>query len=210
MKHIGLKTAALAAASFGLAASANAAVTITGEVSSVNVRASDPGLVITASPVGFPTFTLNNEGDFADFTVLTIGTNEASVDFPDDFIPRPVSVAFSFSNPTGASGAPITGTTVGFYTLGLFGNCGLLAGGCGSATFGAPTEFSYGQGGRFSVALSNVTFRTPGTASVTGRFTLINNAVPEPSTWALMLLGFGAIGATMRSSQRRRVSVAYA
>lgn len=34
-----------------------------------------------------------------------------------------------------------------------------------------------------------------------------SGAVPEPATWALMLLGFCAVGATMR---RRRTSVAYA
>ena len=33
-------------------------------------------------------------------------------------------------------------------------------------------------------------------------------AVPEPSTWALLILGFGAIGGAMRS--RRRVKVSYA
>ncbi|MFD1788364.1 PEPxxWA-CTERM sorting domain-containing protein [Sphingomonas floccifaciens] len=33
-------------------------------------------------------------------------------------------------------------------------------------------------------------------------------AVPEPATWAMMLIGFGMIGGTMRS--RRRVKVAYA
>lgn len=33
-------------------------------------------------------------------------------------------------------------------------------------------------------------------------------AVPEPASWALMIVGFGMVGAAMRS--RRRVSVAYA
>lgn len=30
------------------------------------------------------------------------------------------------------------------------------------------------------------------------------NAVPEPSAWALMLIGFGAVGGAMRSAKRRR------
>ncbi|MFW2850508.1 PEPxxWA-CTERM sorting domain-containing protein [Sphingomonas sp. TX0543] len=38
-------------------------------------------------------------------------------------------------------------------------------------------------------------------------FDNLARAVPEPATWALMILGFGAIGGAMR---RRRVSVAYA
>ena len=195
-------------AAAGLATSATAAVTITGQVSSVSASTSDPSLVINAAAVAFPTFTLNNVGDFADFTVLTIGTSETSVDFPDDFTPRPLSVAFSFSRPNGATGAPITGTTVGFYEL--FSSCGLLAGGCGSATFNSPSLFTFNNGGQFSVRLSNVTFATPGTANVTGRFTLVTAPVPEPSTWALMLLGFGAVGAAMRSPARRRVNVSYA
>lgn len=36
-------------------------------------------------------------------------------------------------------------------------------------------------------------------------------AVPEPSTWALMLLGFGFVGGAMRSARRReKISVSYA
>jgi hypothetical protein len=35
----------------------------------------------------------------------------------------------------------------------------------------------------------------------------LSNSVPEPASWALMILGFGAIGATMR---RRAAAVAYA
>lgn len=35
-------------------------------------------------------------------------------------------------------------------------------------------------------------------------------AVPEPATWAMMLLGFGAIGVAMRKKQRRTVGVSFA
>lgn len=35
-------------------------------------------------------------------------------------------------------------------------------------------------------------------------------AVPEPSTWAMMLLGFGAMGAAMRSRRKQKVTVRYA
>ena len=31
----------------------------------------------------------------------------------------------------------------------------------------------------------------------------LNTAVPEPATWALMLLGFGGIGVAMRRGRRR-------
>ena len=32
---------------------------------------------------------------------------------------------------------------------------------------------------------------------------LVSGAVPEPATWAMMLLGFGFVGAAMRSARRR-------
>ncbi len=35
-------------------------------------------------------------------------------------------------------------------------------------------------------------------------------AVPEPATWGMMILGLGAIGATMRRRRKENVSVAYA
>ena len=38
---------------------------------------------------------------------------------------------------------------------------------------------------------------------------LVAGAVPEPATWAMMILGFGVVGGAMRS-RRRKVSVAYA
>jgi PEP-CTERM motif len=40
--------------------------------------------------------------------------------------------------------------------------------------------------------------------------TELSGAVPEPATWAFMILGFGMVGGAMRSRQRTAVRVAYA
>ncbi|MEP6785781.1 MAG: PEPxxWA-CTERM sorting domain-containing protein [Sphingomonadales bacterium] len=54
-----------------------------------------------------------------------------------------------------------------------------------------------------------VTFNGDG-RSGTGpfRFFPLTNAVPEPTTWGMMILGFGAISAEMRM-RRRKISVSY-
>jgi len=36
------------------------------------------------------------------------------------------------------------------------------------------------------------------------------SAVPEPATWAMMLLGLGAMGAAMRARRRQKISIRYA
>jgi hypothetical protein len=38
--------------------------------------------------------------------------------------------------------------------------------------------------------------------------TTVINAVPEPSTWALMILGFGGIGAMARRNRKLRLRLA--
>jgi hypothetical protein len=41
-----------------------------------------------------------------------------------------------------------------------------------------------------------------------GNQPLVNGAVPEPATWAVMLIGFGGIGAAIRSNRRKQAAAA--
>jgi len=72
-----------------------------------------------------------------------------------------------------------------------------------------------GQSAIYKIDLSdptsiiNIIAKNPGGTSNAVLFstTPLNNGVPEPATWGLMILGFGAIGATMR---HRRAKVSFA
>lgn len=210
-----LASTATAMLAVGLAPQASAATTIEGAVSSISYHDVDPGLVITASALAFPSFTLDHIGDTREFDILTIGTGEGTVNtdflslFGEDTEHFPISVEFMFTNPAGATGTPITGSTFGFVLP--FTGCGVFAGGCGHVDWGDPSVFSFGNGGQFSVKLFDATFGTPGDTNVKARFKLLSEsipAVPEPSTWAMMLLGFGALGATMRARGKRTKALA--
>lgn len=77
----------------------------------------------------------------------------------------------------------------------------------GAVNDGTWSTFSYGQ--------VNLTFGAPLNGSVTGVFPgqnfrpfsvggdlRVTGPIPEPSTWAMMLMGFGAIGYSMRRRKR--------
>ena len=193
--------AAVALLSF--ATPAFAAVTIDG-TATPTVHGSDPGLVLTSTPGSFSTdVSLDGSAPVSTHVnnLFSVGTGEGSVEVFEDTVLYPISVAFSFTNPFDTTGGSITGESFGFYQL--FTSCGLFAGGCGAVVWDGPAIFNFGDGGSFSVALDNVTFGTPGNAQVGGTFTLLSNSVPEPATWAMMLMGFGAVGFSMR---RKRAS----
>lgn len=48
----------------------------------------------------------------------------------------------------------------------------------------------------------------PGQFDVSVSLGAASGAVPEPATWAMMAMGFGALGTTMRASRRRRATLA--
>lgn len=115
----------------------------------------------------------------------------------------------------------------GTYDLGGGGsNITFINSGSGTVT---PFTPGFGQGGTLTfsngaVALVNgtntITFAYSGaaqgigdeawginTATITGN---AFNAVPEPSAWALMILGFGVVGAGLRRSRKVRASLIFA
>jgi opacity protein-like surface antigen len=202
--------AALAATALGAPAMADP-VQIQG-TATPTVHSSDPGLVLTSTP---GTFDVSLDLDASTATpssalvnnLFTLGTQEGSVEIGEDTVHYPLSVLFTFTNPFDTAGSPITGESHGFFDLsfpGIFGQCGLLGGqgGCGTAHFDGTQTFTFGDGGSFSVALNDVTFGTPGSQQVSGTFTLLTPSVPEPATWAMMLMGFGAMGVALRRSRK--------
>jgi hypothetical protein len=193
---------AAAVAAIAISTPAMASVTIEGDPANTTVTGySGPnGLMVSGAGLPYGPFTLANLGDSLTLNVLTIGTTETSVNIFTDTTPRQVTVDFAFLNPLDATGALVTGSTTGFIVP-LTG-CGILSGGCGAVDWSnTPTVFNFGTGGSFSLLLQDAAFGTPGTANVRGTFTYLTAAVPEPGTWAMMLLGFGAVGFAMR---RRR------
>lgn len=139
-------------------------------------------------------------------TDVSLATNGATAAAPDEYA--------SNSGP----GNAIDGNTGGnYYTDGIYHSAGYP--GSLTVTLGAPANLSsltlYGRtdccGSRdvYNVAIDNASGSQiySGTLDATGSSnsaTVTFGAVPEPTTWALMLLGVGGLGATLRGSRRQR------
>jgi hypothetical protein len=54
-----------------------------------------------------------------------------------------------------------------------------------------------------STCYDYTTYAQSNTADIQAKISMVTSAVPEPSTWAMMIVGFGAAGAMVRSSRRR-------
>jgi hypothetical protein len=160
---------------------------------------------------------VTNGGKTGNFTLSISGINTAS----DTEGGRTGIHAFAFNDP--AVGTAVSGISSGF----TFQSGGLNSGGCNgsgnfycftntSATFPSPLPSSLSL--VFNVTTDNAaSWNTWGTTDfkidwvgsqnnydlVSLAIPLNRNPVPEPATWAMMLVGFGGIGMAMRRKQRR-------
>jgi len=56
-----------------------------------------------------------------------------------------------------------------------------------------------------TASYATINFQNTGGGFLVDNFTGTFGAVPEPSTWAMMLLGFGGMGMTMRRRRSQRL-----
>ncbi len=207
MNRAYLLGAALAAATLPSAAMAVTPIDGTFSVTDLyNPANSDNGLAIAVNPSNGH-FTLADIDTPVTVDLFKISTPEGSIQ-GDDLNPHTIKVDFSFLNPAGATGSGVTGSTVGESILwGLFQD--------GKVTWDGPAVFDFGNGGKFSVSLSDAVFNKGlfglgrKGATISGTFALISpSAVPEVGTWVMMILGIGFVGAALR--RRQQINVTYA
>jgi hypothetical protein len=124
-------------------------------------------------------------------------------------VPCSFSDSGSFVTPAGFNSVSLTissaiaggnaATNLDFATV-LFNGVSFAIGSTGEAEFRSLLNQSLVAGATNNLV---VTGTTGGNASYRGTLSFANvAAVPEPGTWAMMLLGFGAIGFSMRRRQR--------
>ena len=184
----------------------------------VDYRDTDPGLALYVNDLlmapfeaigAKPNIDLYTDGtgpDSVDFALFEIGTTESSVDpsfwefwkSDEDEVHYDISVAFSFSSPE-VDGI-VTGESFGVI------KCGDDE---GVIEWDGPTLFTFGNGGEFQIALSDVTFGTPGSADVWGNLSFLSDSQPDPTApvpepASMLLLGSGLVGvaATMRKKKK--------
>jgi hypothetical protein len=177
----------------------------------------------TTSSFGGPAGTTASANLF--LTLTGANTTTGVYDFSYSFTNTNPSISnlVNFGFTTAPTLLNITGTGMNFYLdpnnfpggftvnacAGPSGNNTCDAANGQADAFSGTFELSFGQNVS-SISLNNFVDRYASLSQiggVSGEGTPVGG-VPEPATWAMMLLGFGAIGMTMRRSRRRNPALA--
>lgn len=126
-------------------------------------------------------------------------------DFSQSFIG---SDQFSFNDVVGTyGGTPGTASTISFGN-GLFASLSITAPNLGFTQFSSPTLFT-GSPNAPVFSTGSFTLINPFFGNGTLNISQVAGAVPEPATWAVMIVGFGAIGLAMRRRSDSKLSTTF-
>lgn len=132
-----------------------------------------------------------------------------TVSFSLDSSPTPDVVAlgsfFRLDNVSGLVNGSASVFSLGFGSSTYTSNFGFISPTVGNQFIASPGAQLY------TGSEAAPTFRT-GTFALSDGYTItIGSGVPEPSTWVIMLLGFGLVGGALRAAKRKqKVTVSYA
>ena len=206
MRKITLAFSALAA-SFAAVAPANA-VTFSGTTLGCFGTGCTPGASAVTGGLSFTggSFTQNDSGGF--FSIGSVAENLGTFTLtgaPQTYT-GPFTLQIDWTSPAGAAPDPVNFSSTLSGTVGDNNSGGALI------DFAAiPLNFTY-NGGVFDFVINDVSPNAGGVAAQITGFGHVTQAptpaVPEASTWAMMLVGFGAAGAAMRRSRRKNAMLA--
>lgn len=188
-----------------LASAANAGITFTGSTTGCFGSPCTPTPSATDNGLTFNSGTFSQSTDATGFAAIGGITNNFGtitlVPSTHSYTGDLFDLLISFTAPPG--------TGSGSFTADLLGSLTSTSVGGLQINFSNPTQqISDGMGGFYTLHVNDVAFS--GGLSDNLYTTLLSQnisgyiiaAVPEPATWALMLLGFGGIGFAMRRSRK--------
>ena len=109
---------------------------------------------------------------------------------------------FTAPNNPGAFTSTASRNPSGFTIRSDFGANGLLAGETSATYIFRTSAVQFDSLGTFSAV--------DGSVFTVGNYQPIGPSVPEPATWAMMMLGFGAMGAVLRTRRRTTARIRFA
>lgn len=195
----------------GSAQAANFDLTLTSTVASVTYDSFTSGGTHYDQGV----FTLSGLDDTDSITVSNGDTIDATITLDQPFtVPgsqQLTSYVLGLTGPGFPSGSTGTSGTTNFYLAGNFVNGG-SAGTSTAEQIASSVAFDPPNNGAltFDTVTSDFTItQLSGPATLDNAifyYTLFSSAVPETSTWAMMLVGFGGLGAVMRSRRKQALT----
>jgi hypothetical protein len=206
MNKIQSVAAGLCAAAVTAAAASGAHAEVFSGTYDVSLNSADPGLVLNWSPIAPGlNFNLPTVGSSTDFDLFNLFTDEDWVNSGEDDVGKPIQVNFTFTLPSGFGGS-ITGETTGesfFYGVLQDGHVAWDNGGDALLNFaGGGQLLAHLDDANFNFGLFGLNEGPDYGAPIHATFTLNQGAVPEPATWAMMIIGFSMVGAGIRLSRR--------